>query len=65
MLVDGGGIDGGPGIFFANAGEDVHAVGSLSPLAPAVGSIVVKPDGSRFLARVMADPRASRPDRFG
>jgi hypothetical protein len=27
--VDGGGIDGGNGTFFANYGDDVHAVGSL------------------------------------
>jgi hypothetical protein len=42
LLVDGGGIDGGSGMFFANAGEDVHVVGSLAPLAPAVGCIVVQ-----------------------
>jgi hypothetical protein len=33
LLVNGGGIDGGPGAYFANAGEDLHAVGSLDPLA--------------------------------
>ncbi len=37
LLVNGGGIDGGDGVYFAYAGEDVHAVGSLQPLAPAVG----------------------------
>lgn len=27
LLVDGGGIDGGDGAYFATAGEDVHAAG--------------------------------------
>jgi hypothetical protein len=58
VLVDGGGIDGGDGAFFANAGEDVHAVGSLAPLADAIGCIVIKPNGSRVLARVVGDPLA-------
>ena len=58
---DGGGIDGGSGIYFANAGEDVHAVGSLAPLAPAVGCIVIRPDGTRVLARVERDPLAEAP----
>ena len=39
-------------------GEDVHAVGSLAPLAPAIGCIVLRPDGSRILARVERDPFA-------
>jgi hypothetical protein len=43
---------------FANAGEDVHAVGSLQPLAPALGCIVIRPDGSRQLARVERDALA-------
>jgi hypothetical protein len=30
LLVNGGGIDGGSGAYFANAGADVHAVGSLA-----------------------------------
>ena len=29
LLVNGGGIDGGSGAYFANYGDDVHAVGSL------------------------------------
>jgi hypothetical protein len=33
LLVNGGGIDGGDGAYFANAGQDVHAVGSLAPFA--------------------------------
>lgn len=37
--VDGDGLDGAAGMYFANAGEDVHAVGSLAPLAPVVGCI--------------------------
>jgi hypothetical protein len=32
LLVDGGGIDGGNGAYFANCGDDVHAVGTLAPL---------------------------------
>jgi hypothetical protein len=57
LLVDGGGIDGGDGAYFANCGEDVHAVGTLAPLVPGyVGCIVIGPDGSRRLARVVPDP---------
>jgi hypothetical protein len=31
LLVNGGGIDGGNGVYFANYGDDVHAVGSWPP----------------------------------
>jgi hypothetical protein len=63
LLVDGGGIDGGGGTYFANAGEDVHAVGSLAPLVPgAIGCIVIRPDGTRVLARVERDSLAEQPD---
>jgi hypothetical protein len=59
LLVNGGGIDGGDGAYFANAGEDVHAVGTLDPIVPGhVGCIVIRPDGSRYVARVMPDPLA-------
>jgi hypothetical protein len=59
LLVNGGGIDGGDGAYFANAGEDVHAVGSVAPLIPgAIGCVVIRPDGSRCLARVVPDPLA-------
>ncbi|HEY6637077.1 MAG TPA: hypothetical protein VIZ61_05265 [Solirubrobacterales bacterium] len=59
LLVNGGGIDGGSGAYFANAGEDVHAVGSLDPIVPGhVGCIVIRPDGSRVLARAVRDPLA-------
>ncbi len=59
LLVNGGGIDGGNGAFFANAGEDLHAVGSLAPLIPGhIGCIVIRPDGSRTLARAVPDPAA-------
>jgi hypothetical protein len=55
--VDGGGIDGGTGTYFATAGEDVHAVGTLAPARPGyIGCIVLRPDGSRVLARVVPDP---------
>jgi hypothetical protein len=33
LLINGGGFDGGDGAYFANAGQDVHAVGSLAPFA--------------------------------
>jgi SOS response associated peptidase (SRAP) len=47
------------GAFFTNAGEDVHGVGSLAPLIPgAIGCIMIRPDGSRVLARVASDPLA-------
>jgi hypothetical protein len=59
LLVNGGGIDGGTGAYFANAGNDVHAVGSVDPLiAGHVGCIVIRPDGSRYLARAVPDPLA-------
>jgi hypothetical protein len=59
LLVNGGGIDGGDGAFFANAGDDVHVVGSLAPLVEGhVGCIVIRSDGSRVLARVEPDPLA-------
>jgi hypothetical protein len=34
LLVNGGGLDGGAGVLFANQGDDVHAVGMLDPLIP-------------------------------
>jgi hypothetical protein len=59
LIVDGGGLDGGDGTYFANAGEDVHAVGTLDPLIPGyVGCVVIRPDGSRQLARAVPDPLA-------
>jgi hypothetical protein len=61
LLVDGAGFDGGGGAFFANHGEDVHAVGSMAPLVEGhVGCIVIRPDGTRYLARVEPDPLAQR-----
>ena len=41
----------------ANYREDVHAVGSLGRH---VGCAVIRPDGSRYLARVMPDPLAQQ-----
>jgi hypothetical protein len=59
LLVNGGGLDGGAGTYFANCGDDVHAVGTLDPIVPGhVGCIVIRPDGSRYVARVVADPLA-------
>jgi hypothetical protein len=59
LLLDGGGLDGGSGAYFANAGEDVHAVGTLAPIIDGyLGCIVFKPDGSRYVAQAMPDPLA-------
>ena len=59
LLVNGGGIDGGNGAFFANAGDDLHAVGSLAPIIDGhVGCVVIRRDGSRELARAVPDPLA-------
>jgi hypothetical protein len=64
LLVNGGGIDGGDGAYFANAGDDLHAVGTLAPIIEGyVGCIVIRPDGSRILARAVPDPLAhEKPD---
>jgi hypothetical protein len=59
LAVDGGGFDGGTGVCFANAGEDVHAIGSIDPLIPGtIGCVVIRPDGTRVLAGVQPDPLA-------
>jgi hypothetical protein len=59
LLVNGGGIDGGQGTFFVNRDDDVHAVRTLTPIVEGyVGCIVIRPDGSRYLARVVPDPLA-------
>ena len=58
LLVNGGGVDGGSGAYFALAGDELHVVGSLEPLASMIGCIVIAPDGSRYLARVESDPLA-------
>ncbi len=57
LLVNGGGIDGGNGAYFANHGEDIHAVGTLAPIIDGCrGCIVIRPDGSCYVAQVMPDP---------
>jgi hypothetical protein len=59
LLVDGGGLDGRDGVYIANCGDDVHAVGSQAPLVDgAIGCIVIRPDASRVLARAVPDPLA-------
>jgi hypothetical protein len=59
LLVNGGGLDGGAGAFLVNYGDDVHAVGMLDPIVPGhIGCIVIRPDGSRVLARAVPDPLA-------
>jgi hypothetical protein len=63
LLVDGVGVDGGTGAFFATAGEDLHAVGTMAGLIDGfVGCVVIRPDGSRELARVEPDPLAQEPN---
>jgi hypothetical protein len=57
LLVNGGGFDDRGGAFFANYGDDVHAVGTVPGH---VGCVVIHPDGSRELDRVMPDPFAQR-----
>ena len=45
--------------YFANAGDDLHADGSLAPIVDGfIGCIVVAADGSRYVARVVPDPLA-------
>ena len=63
LLVNGGGLDGGDGAYFANCGEDLHAVGSLAPIVEGhIGCIAIRPDGSRYVARVVPDPLAQQQD---
>ena len=61
LLVDGGGIDGGSGYFIANAGDDLHVIGSMQPMAPAIGCVVIDRNGCRALARIVDDPLAQKP----
>jgi hypothetical protein len=50
---------GNGGDYFANCGEDLHAYGGLAPIVPGyIGCIVIRPDGSRRLARAVPDPLA-------
>jgi hypothetical protein len=60
LLVNGGGASTGvTAPTSPTPGEGVHAVGSLAPIVEGhVGCIVIRPDGSRHLAHVMADPLA-------
>ena len=59
LLIDGGGIDGGNGFTIASHGDDLHVVGTVAPLFPGfVGCVVIAPDGTRRMARVMPDPAA-------
>jgi hypothetical protein len=59
LLIDGGGIDGGEGWYLENKGDDLLAFGSVAPLIEGwLGCVVIKPDGSRYLARVVPDPLA-------
>jgi hypothetical protein len=44
-------VDGWGGGYFVNYRDDLHAYGSLEPIAPYVACMVIRPDGSRVLAR--------------
>jgi hypothetical protein len=49
--------------YFANCGEDLQAYGSLAPIMDGhIGCIVIKPDGSRYVAQAVPDPLAGQPD---
>jgi hypothetical protein len=55
LIVNGGGIDGGDGTYFATTATTC-TVGSLDPIIPGhVGCIVIEPDGTRRLARAVPD----------
>lgn len=57
VVVEGGGFDGGTGYFIANAGNDLHVVGTMAPLIPGkIGLVAIHPDGIRELLRVIEDP---------
>jgi hypothetical protein len=58
LLLDHGGFDGGAGAFVCLHGDDLHFYGSLAPLIEGLGCIVIKPDGSRYVARAVRDPLA-------
>src|SRR4051794_29565694 len=61
LLVNGGGLDGGDGAYFANAGADLHVVGSLTPIVDGyIGCIVIRPDGSHYVAQAVPDPQAGQ-----
>jgi hypothetical protein len=60
ILVDGGGFDGENGMMFANAGDDLHAVGTLAPLAEGrIGCIVIKPNRFSIRSRARGGRRRS------
>lgn len=63
LVVDGGGFDGGNGCFFANHGPDLHVIGTLDQIVDDhIGCIVIKPDGSRYVARAVPDPLGREDD---
>jgi hypothetical protein len=60
LLVDGGGMYGGSGAYFANAGPDFHVFGRLAPLVPGcLGVVVIRP------MAVVVSPTLSRDGRPG
>lgn len=56
-MIDGGGFDGGNGYFIANAGDDLHVMGTMAPMiSRAIGLVAIHADGARELVRVIEDP---------
>lgn len=56
-MVDGGGFDGGNGYYIANAGNDLHVIGTMAPMIPGrIGLVAIHADGTRELLRVIEDP---------
>jgi hypothetical protein len=54
LLVNGGGFDGGPGAFVANAGNDLHVIGTLDSIVPTTSAASwSRPDKARVVARAV------------
>ena len=55
LVIDGGGFDGGNGYFIANAGDDLHVMGTMAPMISRAIGLVRDPRRRR--------PRAGPRDR--
>lgn len=63
LLIGGGGLDGGNGFTIASHGDDLHVIGPTAPLIDGyIGCVVIRPDRSRYLGRVVPGPLAQNPD---
>jgi hypothetical protein len=57
LVLDGGGMDGGNGMYLANAGDDVTVIGPTAPLAAGgLACVVVDAKGGRRLGGLVRDP---------